>query len=268
MAIRMSMRMVLGAPLLCMFASLAHGQIIGPQDVNCGGVKVGELRARSNFVNPFDNVTANFTAGAGGVNFNINTAATQCKSGHFNWMNIVRNGTAGVTPDDPSQAGNQAVAYPWVDPLSGGNRALSTDPQSDDVNLPGYWTEAAPTPGELATHINGNVLDYSDQPQNAANVTANFETYLLGIPGDIGQTSHPTIAIFGAFTWTFTMSANGNTSTINNVAFLPIAAAAVASVNAVLSAARNFPNWTAVPEPGSLSLLLVGALALLRRRRS
>jgi hypothetical protein len=200
---------------------------------------------------------------------------TAFNGGHFNWLNVVRNGSADFRPGDPRNRDNP-VNFPWIDPLSGGNIGPTGRlPAPFDLpadTLPFYWDEAAPNPTEVADHSNGRTLFFNDHPTDPGipNGTASFETYLIFDKGPIGQTAITTFDVLGGFRWTFTENAAGDGElAISNLGFIELTTALLSQLNSDLHQPYDFPAWNAVPEPESLVLLLVGLLfvVLMRPRR-
>ena len=254
-------------------ASYSYAATLGPVQIACQGVNCGTVDVQTN---------ADARAGTG-VNGDITATFTAVPSyaaamaaccGHFNWMNIVTAGTANSTPQDPNNNANHA-AFPWIDPADGGSFGFGFNDPAD--HLPFYYDEQPVVGGiQLAGQIAGNVLNYFDHPQNAANVTWTFETYLVLIRGPVGQTDDKHFAPLMGWTWTFTENAAGNGQlAISNLALLTINAARITGINTALDAAQNnnFSAWDAIdaasvcPEPGTVAMLFVGLGLLLIAKR-
>ena len=253
-----------------------------PITVSCMGQDVGNITINfdDDSTTPYTGIEAKFTHTLA----NFNAAANQCWGGHFNWLNIVRDGTnVDQNPRNPfifqDKNVEEHAMYPWVDPLSGGNLGFTYVPPAPDDTLPFYWGEKPPTATEVTDNIMGNMFKFSDKPNLARpnfpeGRMWNFETYLVSVPGAIGQMDNMTFHLLTGFKWKFTQGATRNNNTIMNV--MPIATDAN-DINNILKKKvmfmnmefnQNFPEWTAIdiknhpiPEPSSVfGLLLLGTL--------
>jgi len=253
-------------------AALSQAATLGPLAVSCQGVACGNVNVATNTdaqagAGVAGDISATFTAAP-----NLAAAMLQC-CGHFNWMNIVISATANSTPQDPNNNANHA-ATPWIDPADGGSFGFGFNDPAD--HLPFYYDEQPVAGGgiQLAGQIAGNVLNYFDHPNNAANVTWTFETYLVLIRGNAGQTDDRHFTPLVGFTWVFTENATATGSTITGLGALPINAARITSINNALAAPQNnnFNTWSAIsadqmcPEPGTV-IMMFGGLALVTFRK-
>ena len=221
----------------------------------------------------------------------FDAAAEICWAGHFNWLNIVRSGMpANSTPDDPDQPGQQDVTFPWVDTLPGGN--LGTGGSGFNFNThddfkPFYWSEEAIANGpgpeddvveEVSLNTMGNSLMYFDHPQNAAGTMWQFETYLVGAAGPIGDMTAMAFHVLAGFKWKFTdiNDANFNGEIISNLMEIPVnintLPALIADLNGVLDRHAGFRDWNItnqihIPEPASVALVIVACGWTLATRR-
>ena len=246
----------LSSGLFLVFNPIA-AHAIDPLTVNCMGENVGTIEVFEDTNDPlvfayFEHNQANFSE-----------AANQCWGGHFNWFQIATP-SMGVIPP-----GNVPIdpPTPFVDPLSGGNGGSGSGAVAD--TLPFYLNEKTGTgidPKTLLTNqIMGRRLLYEDSPNGHPDGgMIEFETYLVSVPGEIGQMDKMTFHLLTGFKWKFTQ-VDSTTRTITNL--MPITPD-LPKINEILKKDYNFPNWTAIdinhhstPEPTStLSLLVLGAL--------
>ncbi len=260
-----------GALLLISNVSLRAATIM--LDIDSMGMNIGEVTVLTNDDVPMGSngdVKANFVHNQ----MNFAEAAEAAWGGHFNWLNIVRSGTANTTPDDPDQPGQQQVGFPWVDPLPGGNLGFGFN-LVDDMK-PFYWSEENTEVAD-ATNEGTNTFMFFDRPENDPNVMWNFETYLVAVPGPVGQMAAMTFHILGGFKWKFNENAMDE-NLITNLMEIPVNAmtinALIADINNVLDRHDAFEDWSVtshIPEPTSLTLLGITALGFcgvrIRRRR-
>lgn len=234
---------------------------IDPIAVNCMGKTVGSIEILGDSNDPlmygwFEHNKTSFVE-----------AATQCWGGHFNWFQIAKP-SMGIMP--PMSV---PMDSPFVDPLSGGNGGTGNGAVAD--NLPFYFNEKSGegiAPETLLTNqILGKRLFYEDSPMKHPNGgMIEFETYLVSVPGGIGQMDKMTFHILTGFKWKFTQ-VNSTTRTTTNL--MPITPD-LKKINEVLKKQYNFPNWTAidinhhsVPEPSLiLGLALVTGVGLWVKR--
>ena len=272
-------RAFIGIVFILAAASGARAAALASITINgANGNAIGTMAVASNTTAPNVNngdISDVFTIGN---TFTMATAAAAANAGHFNYLNIVVGGTgpgAGAdaqtkanTPQDPSVVAATHIAFPWVDPTSGGNSGFGFAPQPADT-FPFYYgetTDVAVDEIPIGPQTTATTVKYFDHPNNLAGISWDFQTYLVGVPGAVGQTTNKTFDILGGFSWTFTESNPAATESISNLA--AIANPDLTTLNTTLAAARNFPGWSAVPlpEPAGAGLLAVAGLLQSRRR--
>jgi hypothetical protein len=241
-----------------------------------GGAAVGTLSVWSNLDVPTPHgsetngtpasgdVYATFTA-RDGMTLADAAAGFGVAGGHFNWLSVVLNGSgpagmspeAANTPDDPDRPGLQHVAFPFVDPLPGGNTGFGFAHQPADA-LPFYWGEGPGDVLPLGQHIRGSSLEFGDHPANAAGVSWDFRTYLCVMPGAAGQTAEKRFQVLGGFQWTFRESDPAGAQEASGLSALVVDSSDTGRINLALAGAGAFSSWSAVvPEPGTAGLLAI-----------
>jgi hypothetical protein len=187
-------------------------------------------------------------------------AASALGYDHFNWVQWV---TYDDSPTRPTVHGVQPNV-PYLDPPHGGwdyQQGTGGDDYRD-----GYWNE---TNGELGVHSQGGVLDFSDAPtvQNSG-YDRQFKTALAGVKAD------GTTEVAGDwFYWgcdstgPYDLAKNLDPSLVTTPGLTLIGTYHVGDLSSADVAYLNGIGIRVVPEPTSFALLIIGATALLFRRR-
>src|ERR1017187_2958395 len=239
---------------LLLFAGLL--QAAGPTTINVtvGGNQLGVISV---------DVSGNGVAGTFSTLPNppnagsLAAAAALAGEDHFNWYQIV---TADNQP--PKSFAGVQLAAPYVDVPPGGYAVTFDNTWGD--NLPWYYDEGPATPAagqvvkpalSLANNTTASTLSFGDFPGGPNGLTLTFKTWLVSLNAD--SSFH---AFEGGFSWGFSKAANG-TITVTPPAALGANPVAAEYANLIGGFA------TSIPEPSTLCLLALGALALVTAAR-
>jgi hypothetical protein len=139
------------------------------------------------------------------------------------------------------------VNFPFIDPISGGNsRGARNAPTAD--TLPFYWDEIPRSSGiALVNNIFDNrEIRFFDEPLSTWGSSFYFDTYLVSVPGDPGQTSEREFTVLAGFTWKFTASPfDSATRMSNQITGLRAISSLDGQIAGIDGLLANFPGWRA-----------------------
>ena len=247
---------LLGQQMLGLLLCAGLLQAAGPTTINVtvGGKQLGVI-----------SVDVSGTGVAGTFNTTPNppnagslaAAAALAGEDHFNWYQIV---TADNQP--PKNFAGVQLAAPYVDVPPGGYAVTFDNTWGD--NLPWYYDEGPATPAvgqvvkpglSLANNTTASTLSFGDFPGGPNGLTLTFKTWLVSLNAD--SSFH---AFEGGFSWGFSKDGTGAVTVTPPVAL---------GANPVAAEYANLIGGfaTAIPEPSTLCLLALGALALVTAAR-
>lgn len=232
--------------LACLLAGLPMLAQALSIDVKCGGSSVGSITVELDG----SGVKGSFVSTVGGPPASLAAAAKACNEHHFNWYQVRVGGGA-----PPKAADGSTPTIPFVDPPPGGWSYGWAD------KLPWYWDETKPADGknpdgtpyedvyQLSKQSSGDKLNFVDYP---AGSDKEFNTWLVSLNADGSLHGwHP------GFKWTYTES-TGKAGGLGSIEGAP-------GDKLYKDIIGGFV--TAVPEPATVALWLLGLGALAARRR-
>ncbi len=237
--------------LSCFFAVAVSAQAASV-NVMCGTTTVGAITVNAGANGA---ISGGFASSVGGPPATEAAALAACGEDHFNWYQI-------VTATNGTYMNRQGVALtpPFIDPPSNG-LAVAQDPTWAD-NLPWYYDEYAPAPGtpnyvaglQVGANTTAGGLSYFDQPGGNNGLTLSFSTWLVSLNKDGSFDS-----FHSGFSWDFSINGAGAASVTNIQTFT------TSPTNAQYTAIKG-GFLTSVPEPSTISFLLIGSLLVMGRR--
>lgn len=214
-------------------------------------------------------------------------AAKAAWGGHFQWVNIV----TGETGDHPRDENGEEVKPPYIDPLPGRSSIFIGD------RLPFFWDEKDPIPStpqfegdtpndadlDFGDGGKDGLPEFVDAPRGGADEMVEFETWLVAVPGDVGQMDSMEFHLLAGFKWK--VNEGGADEGDESIPLLmPLDPLSPRNVTSALErfngkagalARSGFGEWTATthlpvsesPEPGTFALMGLGLAGLAWRRR-
>jgi len=218
--------------------------------VKCGDTLVGNIDVSVSANGK--GITGGFTSVLGGPPATLKAAATACGEDHWNWYQVVT-------------ADNQIPGAPYVDPPKGGLGSQWADDLPwyfDEKPVPnplpaGKVADVPPNAFQLSKNSTDPKLNYFDFPGGAPGLNLSFKTWLVSLNADSSFHS-----FHEGFSWDFSITLG------------PVVVSAAGNLQALANPPGNalYQNLiggfaTAVPEPQSWALMIVGLLSVLQLAR-